>query len=74
MYVVLEIQTMADGVIGTIINTYKTRENAESKYHEILMYAATSSVPIHAASMLDNNGRYIKNESFNHTDGYDIEE
>ena len=66
MYIVLEIQTNIDGTVGTIINSYHNREKAESRYHEVLMYAAMSALPIHSASLLDNYGICIKNESFIH--------
>ena len=75
MYIVLEIQTNIDDSIGTIINTYTRRENAESRYHEVLMYAALSSLPVHSAVLLDNKGSYLKNETFIHnSDGNDQEE
>lgn len=65
-YIVLEIQTDVNDNVATIINSYSTREAAESRYHEVLMYAALSALPVHSAALIDNNGMFIKNERFIH--------
>lgn len=61
MFIVLEIQNSS-----ILVNTYNTRNEAENKYHTILAYAAVSSVEKHAASMLTEDGEYIKSECFIH--------
>ena len=64
MFIVMEIQKGAS--VSTIVNTYETRNEAEQKYHTVLAYAAVSSVPQHSAVMLNDNGSYIKSETFDH--------
>lgn len=66
MYIVIEIQTNADGTVGTIVNSYDSRLQAESKYHQILASAALSTVPVHAAVILTNEGRMVSFESYDH--------
>ena len=52
-YLVLEIQTAADG-------------EAMSAFYMILAAAAVSSVPVHAAVLMMNNGAVLKSEVFDH--------
>lgn len=66
MFIVLELQTNADGTIGTLVNAYEDRNQAENKYHTILAYAATSNLPCHAAVMFTNDGGMIKSERYIH--------
>lgn len=69
-YIVLEFQTNADGTVGVLpANTYDDRLHAEAKYHEILSVAAVSAVPIHAAIMVDNAGRFIASQYYEHVTG-----
>lgn len=66
MFYVIEMQTNADETgVGTL-TTFKTKNEALSKYHTILQYAAISEVPIHAAACLNEDGVLIKRESFDH--------
>ena len=65
-YIVLEIQTNKNGTVGNIVTSYDDMSLAESKYHQILAAAATSSVPIHTAVMLTNDGAVIKSEHYMH--------
>ena len=66
MYIVIELQTNADGAIGNIVTTYNSREQAFSKYHTILSAAAVSAIPCHAAVILDNKGMQIAAQCFEH--------
>lgn len=65
MYIVTEYQTTGD-VTSILTYTYTDRNIAEQKYHEILAYAAISTVPIHAASMANEYGGTFKNEYYEH--------
>ena len=65
-YVVLEIQTNADGTIGSIVTDFDNKLDAENKYHTILAYAAISSLPVHSAVILTNEGRTVKTEVYTH--------
>ena len=66
MYIILETQTNSDGTVGTLINSYEDRNAAESKYHQVLMSAAISELPLHAAFMLTDGGYTIKSEVYKH--------
>ena len=55
-YLVLEIQTNADGTVGNLVTAYDTRNEAESAYHTVLAAAALSSIPCHAAVLLTSEG------------------
>ena len=64
MYIVLEIQTST--TVATIVNSYEDRNQAESKYHQILSAAALSSVPKHSAVLMSDIGETIKMDSYTH--------
>lgn len=65
MYIVAEFQTTGETTtIGTF--TYTDKNLAEQKYHEILMYAAVSNVPIHAVSIFNEYGCISRNEFYEH--------
>lgn len=65
MFIVLELQTEAKTT--TIQSFVFTEEStAEQKYHQILSYAAVSTVDIHSAVIMNEDGVVLKNESYNH--------
>lgn len=66
MYIVIELQTINDSQVANIVNAYTEQKVAEQKYHTILAAAAVSSLPCHAAVMLDEKGRMIKSEYYTH--------
>lgn len=66
MFIVLETQTYNDGTVGTIIDNFEERNAAESKYHTVLAAAAVSTVPLHTAFMLTDEGYTIKSECYRH--------
>ena len=66
MYTVVEIQTNADGTVGNIVHAYANRAEAEHEYHLALAAAAISSLPIHAAVLLTNEGFMEKHERYIH--------
>ena len=66
MYIVIEIQTNADGTVGNIVTAYPTRDAAFSKYHQILSAAAISDLPVHSAVILDKYGIKIASQYFEH--------
>ena len=65
MYLVLEIQKTGNQ-IATNIWAFETRNEADAKFYTVLAAAAISSVPLHAAALLTEDGGCIKNESYNH--------
>ena len=66
MFIVLEIQTTGD-TVSTLVFTYSTRLDAESKYHSILAAAAISTVPIHGAVILSGEGKEIMHQAYTHS-------
>lgn len=66
MYIVIELQTNADGSVGNLVWAYTTKEQAFSKYHAVLSAAAVSVLPVHAAVILDNHGLQIAAQYFEH--------
>lgn len=66
MFIVIELQKINDEQVANIVNAYTEQKVAEQKYHTILAAAAVSSLPCHAAVMLDEKGRMIKSEYYTH--------
>ena len=66
MFIVIELQTINESQVANIVNAYTDQKVAEQKYHTILAAAAVSSLPCHAAIMLDEKGRMIKSEYYTH--------
>lgn len=65
-YLVVELQKLADGSLAQICTPFTDRNTAEQKYHEILSFAAVSTIPIHTAVILSEEGNLIKKESYRH--------
>lgn len=65
-YIVIELQTAANGAVGNFLFTYTDRYEAEAKYHLILAAAATSSVPVHTAVIMTNEGQLLERKSYHH--------
>lgn len=66
MYIVMEIQTNAEGVVSTLINQYDNINSAESKFHQILASASVSNVPVHTAVLMDEKGMTYRTEYYDH--------
>lgn len=65
-YIVIELQTYADGTVGNIVTAHDTRDDAESKFHTVLAAAAISQLPCHAAICVANDGFLIGNQCYRH--------
>lgn len=65
MYIVIEMQTN-NGTTSTITNAYDDESLAFQKYHQILSFAAVSTIDVHTAVMMNEYGMVIRNEDFNH--------
>lgn len=66
MYIVMEIQKMADGQVSHLVTTHDTSAEADQKYHTILAAAAVSNVAKHSAVVLSDDGLFIKSETYEH--------
>lgn len=71
--IVIEIQSDKE-TASVLTNSYEDRADAENKYHTILAYAAKSSIPVHSAVMLTDEGFYIKSECYKHEVESEVEE
>lgn len=65
-YLVVEIQKYPEGAVNTPTSAYDDILKAEAQYHKVLAAAAVSKLAVHSCVMLDENGSYIKSESFTH--------
>lgn len=66
MYIVIELQTNADGSIGNFIWAFDSYETAISKFYAVCSSAAVSSLPVHAVVALDNKGMQLAVQYFEH--------
>lgn len=65
MFAVIEIQK--NGATAAPITTLFTdKEQAYSKYHQVLAAAAISQVPEHSAILVSEEGNYMFHEKFIH--------
>ena len=64
-YIVTEIQVTNE--TAAILNfTYTDYDQACSKYHTILSFAAISDVPKHSAVIANDDGSIVKRETYIH--------
>ena len=73
MYIVIELQTNG-GQTANIVTAHADLNSAESQYHSILASAAVSSVEIHAAVLISDEGFPLKNECYKHTPSVEPDE
>lgn len=65
-YIIIETQT-TNGVTAVVPAVVKDNFfTAEQEYHNKLSYAAVSSVPIHAVTMITERGNVVKHECYVH--------
>lgn len=72
-YIILESQT-TNGTTAVLTTIKSDRNEAEQEYHSKLSFAAVSVVPLHAVTMLSENGRVIKSEAYSHETQPTVEE
>lgn len=66
MYIVVELQTQPDGTCANLVFSFEREDEARSKFHQILSYAAVSNLPMHSAVILTNEGVAIAHECYTH--------
>ena len=67
MFIVLEIQTAADGSVTVLEPLVRSsRAEAESAYHSVLSFAALSAVPMHASVLMTNEGIVLERKAYAH--------
>lgn len=66
-YIVIELQKITeDADISTLVFPKNTKEEAESTYYSILAAAAISTIPVHGAIIIDEQGNPLKNNHYTH--------
>jgi len=65
-YLVVEMQTYANGGHGSLKTEFDDLSLAEQQYHTVLAAAAVSACPLHSAVLLDFSGRLLKREQYTH--------
>lgn len=63
-YIVIELQTMADGAVANLVTQHASEAEAQSKYHSVLAAAAISDLPCHAAVLMANSGVTLENRYY----------
>lgn len=64
-YIVIELQTQND-IVSNIVTSYDSKERAESAYYAVLSTAAISSVPVHAAVLITEEGYPLMSGHYKH--------
>ena len=66
MFIVIELQKNAEGVVSNIVTSHETLPEAESKYYHILAAAAVGQIPVHSAIIVSEEGFPVKNQCYKH--------
>ena len=66
MFITIELQTNSDGTVGMLTDQFQTQNEAESKFHTVLGYAAASNLPKHACAIITEEGFIVRNECYMH--------
>ena len=65
-YIVIEMQKSAEGVVANIVTEHANLAEAESKYHAVLSAAAVSTIPVHSAIIVSEEGFPVANKCYKH--------
>jgi predicted regulator of Ras-like GTPase activity (Roadblock/LC7/MglB family) len=65
-YIVIELQKTAEGQVANLVFSFDTLAEAESKYHSILASAAISTIPVHSAIIVSEEGFPVANKCYKH--------
>ena len=65
-YYVFEIQKLADNSFAHLVHEAATRNEAESKYHQVLAAAAIANLPQHSAILFTDEGYPLMHQSYKH--------
>lgn len=66
MFIVIELQKNAEGVVSNIVTSFENLAEAESKYYSVLASAAISKVPVHSAIIVSEEGFPVKHQCYKH--------
>lgn len=73
-FFVIEFQESADGNVAYLVSQHDTRPEAESKYHTVLSYAATSGLRRHSAVIITPDGFVQKKECYENIPEPEVEQ
>ena len=73
-YLVIEIQTNADGKVSNLVHSYDDRNEAESKFHAVLSAAAISALPVHSCALMSNECILLKQGCYKHEQAEELTE
>lgn len=65
-YIIIELQTNGNVTAIAPVLVYSDRLEAESKFHDIMRYAAISTVEVHSCIMMTEDGFVVRKESYRH--------
>ena len=65
-YIVNEIQTYANGQVGTLTYSFDTPNEADNKYYTVLASAAISTLPCHAVIQYTEQGFPLRYDHYEH--------
>lgn len=66
MFILQEIQTTNANTALVPAQTYNSKNEAESAYHQALAAAAVSNVTVHAVVLMDEHGNVVRREFYEH--------
>lgn len=66
MFIVIELQKNAEGVVSNIVTPFDSLAEAESKYYSVLAAAAISKIPVHSAIIVSEEGFPVKHQCYKH--------
>ena len=66
MYIVVELQKNAEGIVSNIVTSHTTLAEAESKFYTVLATAAVNDVPVHSAVIISEEGFPVKHQCYKH--------
>ena len=66
MFIVIELQKNAEGVVSNLVTSFGNLAEAESKYYSILASAAVSTIPVHSAIIVSEEGFPVKHQCYKH--------
>lgn len=66
MYIVIELQKNAEGVVSNLVTSFNSLAEAESKYYSVLAAAAVSEIPVHSAIIVSEEGFPVKHQCYKH--------
>jgi hypothetical protein len=66
MFYIIETQENVDGTATILTYQEPTKNGALSKWHDVLYYAAISSIYLHSCVVLDSSLKTVARESYIH--------